>query len=153
MTVLRKLAAALLLTAVGFAVGGFFGGLFTFYVYFIGLYLGAPVGALVGGLLGWRTPLRDSVLLFVAVYQGGAVGAVIAGSIRGGRADGGFFLGLLDLLLPAGGAALGAVLLFLPVRRFVPFDRRRGPAAVAAAGFALWLLWRLVFFAYIWQPS
>jgi len=153
----RRAASALLLAAVGLMAGGCAGGLATSYVYFIGLWLGAPVGAVLGGWLGWSAavPLRDSVALFVSSYGGWIAGAALAARLRAPAAQGGggMVAALWDLALPVAGALAGVVLVYLPVRRFVSFPRRRAVAAALTVVAAAYLLGRLYHYAFVWQPS
>lgn len=152
MGTLRKIASALLMAAVGAAAGAASGGAATFYVYFIGAGPGALAGAFVGAVLGRRLPLRDTTLLFVAVYGGGIAGSALSARVTPGLAANDPACSLLELLLPVLGGVAGATVVYLPVRRWLPFARRRPVAAAAASLAAAWVLGKVYYFAYVWQP-
>ena len=139
------------MAGVGAGVGGVTLGLAMFFVYFIGLYLGIPFGLIVGGWLGWRTPLRDAIILFVTCYGGLDIGFKLATGLPKNPTN--WPLNdLWQVALPILTPLAAVCLIYFGARQLLSFENRRTLAVGLATVAGLYLLWSLWQYAYVWQP-
>lgn len=150
---LRRVAASLLIASVGSAVLGFLSFVGTIFAYGVGVLFGVPVGFVAGGVLGWRMPLRDAVILCVSFWGGLVSGLALSARLIGDRSSEGFGMGALSVLIPVV-AAVASPLFFLGGARLVyPFEKRRAVALGFAVAAALFVLYKVWYFAFVFEPG
>lgn len=149
---LRKIASTLLGAITGLLIVGIIFGAVTFFVYFIGIYLGIPLGICIGGWLGWKTSLRNSMLLFVACYGGLIAGIPLGKWLSQGQQNDPMMQWILPIVVPVGMVLLAGGVC-LAIASYIPFENRRRLAFIAS-GFALsWMIWQVYHYIYLWQPG
>jgi hypothetical protein len=66
----RQVLASILVGAYGLFAAAMIGWLATFWMWGLGALMTAPVGLCAGLILGWKTPLRDAIMLFCTCFGG-----------------------------------------------------------------------------------
>jgi hypothetical protein len=145
MSVFKRMLATLLLAAYGFATGALIGAALTFYVYFIGAWLGAPIGAVWAEYVGFRTPLRDSTLLFCGALCGLHLSRWLVGALTNWGSFG-------VSAMACGGFVLAGALLYLSARDYLSLRTRFEFALPLAAFWSVYFLAMIYQRLYVWQP-